>query len=709
MRTYASLLALFAIAALSALSVSPRQAAQASGSSTLNRPEDPVVLTGADVPAMQGLAPGDLVAFKYDAGAWTQVPVQVDERALKDIGTIYNAAPSGVLSLVYTDTGTFTGADNDPKIDPNDEIAFMAKDAGGNAPSFSEPFGVIAHSGVEITVTDPLAPSQTGLVYLFRQDGSLSPGAGQTYVTYNFNLLSGDYKLTYKKGSTGTPNPENSTIVSPNYSEHFGDRWQDDETHITAGGATGVDILDRHKAMFAPGQCVRSEDTFDGVVPASPLEGAFVTNKSGPVRAIRSYIGANSGPNTQRDHIFYAQRQDIHNELRVHSIPSIMDFYDYSPAAAGMTYYNDLNTGGVPVDGVPDPGILNGQIQWQMITGAQGTVVIAGSVSTNIPSFSYTSYYLDDANPTTTQCTGDTQSYASSGVYVNNTVPCTDPGIAGCTTYLNTSSTLYYEAPGETAANAAALDAQALAPLTFTSRLWLPGGDSDGDGIADTADNCPAVANAGQQNSDRNFTLLPHPKYGFDDLTSINADTLGDACDADSDNDGISNAIEAAGPPCASATGPTNPLVADTDGDRVLDGAECALGSNPNDPLSKPATPAAANDADGDHLSTPFELAIGTNPLSADTDGDGVKDDVEYKAYNSNPLVANTDGDICDDGKEVSSVDNNNVVNAADLAIVAGAFGSSTTANYVADFDVNRDGSITAGDLAFIASKFGPC
>ena len=709
MRTFASLVALVAIVALSAFSITPRRAAQAAGSSTLNRAEDPVVLTGADVPAVLGLAPGDLVAFKYAGGVWTQVPVQVDERAMKDMGAIYNSAPTGVMSLVYTDTGTFTGADNDPKIDPNDEIAFMAKDAGGNPPAFSEPAGVITHSGVEVTVTDPLAPAQTGLVYLFRQDGSLSPGAGQTYVTYNFNLLSGDYKLTYRKGSTGTPNPENSTIVSANYSEHFGDRWQDDESHITVGGATGVDILDRHKAMFAPGNCIRSEDTFDGVVPASPLEGAFVTNKSGPVRAIRSYIGANSGPNTQRDHIFYAQRQDIQTKLRVHAIPSVMDFYDYSPAAAGMTYYNDLNTGGFAVDGVPDPTLVNGQIQWQMVTGAQGSVVIAGSVSTNIPSFGYTSYYLDDASPTTTQCTGDAFSYSSSGVYVNTAVPCTDPGISGCTSYLNTTSTLYYEAPGKSAAYAAALDVQALTPLAFTSRLWLPGGDSDGDGVPDVADNCAAVANPGQQNNDRNFTLLPHPKYPFDDLTSINADTLGDACDNDSDNDGISNAMEMAGPPCPSATGPTNPLVADTDGDGVLDGAECALGSNPNDPLSKPALPASANDPDGDRLSTQFELAIGTNPTNADTDGDGVRDDVEYKAYNSNPFVANTDGDICVDSKEIASVDGNNVVNSADLAIVAGAFGSSTAPNYVNDFDTNKDGAITAGDLAFIASKFGTC
>jgi len=45
---------------------------------TLNRPADPVVLTGAAVPAMLGATPGDLVAFRDTGTGWEQVPVQVD-------------------------------------------------------------------------------------------------------------------------------------------------------------------------------------------------------------------------------------------------------------------------------------------------------------------------------------------------------------------------------------------------------------------------------------------------------------------------------------------------------------------------------------------------------------------------------------------------------------------------------------------------------
>ena len=72
------------------------------------------------------------------------------------------------------------------------------------------------------------------------------------------------------------------------------------------------------------------------------------------MRAIRSYIGANSGPLTQREHIFYEQREDIRTFLRVHAIPGPWDFFDYSSAAIGMTYRNNRNTDAVTIDGNPE-------------------------------------------------------------------------------------------------------------------------------------------------------------------------------------------------------------------------------------------------------------------------------------------------------------------------------------------------------------------
>jgi hypothetical protein len=440
----------------------------------------------------------------------------VDERDVKTFGAVYNNLLPGsyntVSTLQYVDAGTFTGADSDATLDTNDEIVFMANDAGGAPPSFSQPAGIVANSGVQITIADPLAGGQTGYMYLFRQDGSLSPGAGQSYVNYMFSLNSGNYKTTYKMAANGG-NPENSTIATSNYAYHFGDRWQEDQMKISIGGATNVNILDRHKPMFAPGICGRSEDTFDGVIPSSPIEGAFVANKSGAVRAIRSYVGANSGPLTEREHIFYARRQDIRTYLRVHLISSIMDFFDYSPAASGVTYYNDLNTGGFTIDGVPETPVP-GPIQWQMVTGAQGTVVQAGITSTNIAGFTYTSYYYDEAPATsTTQCTGDNASYGSSGIYVSSIpggIPRTDPGMS-CTNFMNTTNTLYYEAPGTSVVTAQALNAAANAPLTHATQPWHA---ASVGGIAEAASPLPPTGGDGGVRNAIAFVLAALAAFG---------------------------------------------------------------------------------------------------------------------------------------------------------------------------------------------------
>ncbi|MFQ5599112.1 MAG: hypothetical protein ACE5G2_01010, partial [Candidatus Krumholzibacteriia bacterium] len=323
----------------------------------MNRPGDPVVLTGARLTALIGTVPADIVGFRWEGG-WAQIPIQVDERMVVDFGTVYDTTATGLTFLTYADGGTFTGEDGNPRFDLDDELAFMARHAGGISLASAHPAGVVPGTGLELAITDPLT-GDVGYVYFFRS-GTLAPGAGQSLVDYQFNLLSGDYKTTYN--TSHGPNPENSVVTTPSYSVHFSDRWIRDETAITAGGATGVDIIDRHKTLFAPGNCGRSEDTF------SAGEGAFIVNRSGPVRAIRGYVGANSGPTTYRIHTFYEAREEIFNAVRVHPIQSVVDFYDYSPAAVGMTYHDDLNIAGVVVDGVPDVIVL-GQIVWEMVTG----------------------------------------------------------------------------------------------------------------------------------------------------------------------------------------------------------------------------------------------------------------------------------------------------------------------------------------------------
>lgn len=109
--------------------------------------------------------------------------------------------------------------------------------------------------------------------------------------------------------------------------------------------------------------------------------------------------------------------------------------------------------------------------------------------------------------------------------------------------------------------------------------------DADGDGYNHDTDNCRLVSNPTQLDTD--------------------GDGIGDACDADIDGDGLTNAQEA-----ALGTDPTKP---DTDSDGLTDGAE-------------------AN-------------TYGTNPVLADTDGDGLTDGQEVNSYGTNPNSSNK-GDL---------------------------------------------------------------
>lgn len=137
-------------------------------------------------------------------------------------------------------------------------------------------------------------------------------------------MNTGDYPTDYEfeLGS----NPENSWFVSQYYERRFLDRWQSDVVKIHTPGSTRVDILDAHYTSASDlGEC---HDTDSGGMAA--MEGAFVTNANGPIRSIRSYLGAKSAAYTQRTHVFYQKREDIIDNVRVHPTNGVQDVFDYT-------------------------------------------------------------------------------------------------------------------------------------------------------------------------------------------------------------------------------------------------------------------------------------------------------------------------------------------------------------------------------------------
>jgi hypothetical protein len=157
--------------------------------------------------------------------------------------------------------------------------------------------------------------------------------------------------------------------------------------------------------------------------------------------------------------------------------------------------------------------------------------------------------------------------------------------------------------------------------------LFVPEKDADGDGVIDKNDNCPNMANS--------------------DQTDTDGDKVGNVCDSDDDNDGLTDEKER-------EIG-TNPLDSDTDDDGILDGQDnCPKISNQNQ--ADKDKDGAGDACDSVDNSVP--------PPPADTDGDGVPNGRDNCKTVANASQADNDkdgiGDACDsddDNDGVSDVD----------------------------------------------------
>ncbi|MGI9331175.1 MAG: hypothetical protein ACR2QB_10725 [Gammaproteobacteria bacterium] len=155
------------------------------------------------------------------------------------------------------------------------------------------------------------------------------------------------------------------------------------------------------------------------------------------------------------------------------------------------------------------------------------------------------------------------------------------------------------------------------APHVMAATTWdLP--DEDGDGVADGSDNCVSDPNPLQENYD--------------------GDALGDVCDDDDDNDGLTDVEEEDfdGAPGYNPGTDTDPFNADTDGDGISDYDELNYDGNPG-----------------------YTPGSDTSPLAADTDGDTYPDGTDPI-----PLQFNyADGDVAPWGAPDS------LVNVGDLLV----------------------------------------
>ena len=187
-------------------------------------------------------------------------------------------------------------------------------------------------------------------------------------------------------------------------------------------------------------------------------EGAFVVNISGPVRAIRSYLGANSYKWTVNTDIFYPDRQDTVTELRGHSgLPGYGSADDFVTGTTGLTYSDPANHG-VAIDGTPDAvtpiAFTTGSTappMWQMVSGPQGSLVTVRTITTDITGLTAATVYQDRNPASPAQCTGDAAAWGENGVDLTapsgQSVAVTDPTLTATPATLVLNRYRYFEAP----------------------------------------------------------------------------------------------------------------------------------------------------------------------------------------------------------------------------------------------------------------------
>jgi hypothetical protein len=351
-----------------------------------------------------------LLGLRWNAGAkrFEQIPFQVDEQftryldnsasgfavysgqdqhttyAYEREGFRYDASdPSDPCKAVAS---TPTAADPVQGLDHNDELAFMASDAGPVAPRRAK-----RPKGIErmrrVAVTDPSNPgAAVGYVYVAlagRKGPAPAFDASNGYVRYERDASADTFAFSqssydnYGNAKVGTycdehGNPagegrrrprDGASITTKRYQFRYDGRWLMTKIAISPDGGTtyGPDLVDRWKARaFAQDPdsetpCCGYEEEDNNWGGSSTLLG----EKVGPVRAIRETWGADSGTNVIRRETFYRDEMKQKTWLRVHVIPPLDGIYAQWDFNAGRVSTFTNSRGSHEVDGVNDEAYGN--------------------------------------------------------------------------------------------------------------------------------------------------------------------------------------------------------------------------------------------------------------------------------------------------------------------------------------------------------------
>ena len=366
----------------------------------LNRPYEPVILTGKEFPDFSNNTAtlSQLFLYKYSAGTWTQIPFQFDE-----------VEPD---SLTPANPTYFRKGDG--KLDDQDELVFMTRDAGDKAPTnawINDP-SALTSQRYEIELSDPVNANK-GYVYLFRSTTLSVAPTVKDYVTYVAPPSTGSGKdvirgQSYEEGHLD--NGLNNSLLVP----------------VSENGS-GTNFLDRLKLRFQINVGIPltfTEDNFN-------LLG--LTIRDGRTRLIRelreriSLFGTNIDfPILVR---YYGYSTVLGTTLNLTSLPStvrvtlLRQSVDFAATVNGAKWYNQNVTTAITINGTA--GNLNAtqgavvaepNLNWYMMSSAHGSYLNIFSLPSNLGT-TRRFYFHDAASGSNdgTDDSGDNKSYGDSG------------------------------------------------------------------------------------------------------------------------------------------------------------------------------------------------------------------------------------------------------------------------------------------------------
>ncbi len=348
------------------------QPASVSSQTTIDVSFQPVVVGGTAIAVFHGVPVDQLFVYAYRDGAWTQIPFQIDEK-------VYSEEKG---QRVYT-------AEGDGRLDPDEELVFMLKDMGEQAPWSAWVDG--AEEDIRIELAADAGEGGRRWAYLFH-GSQLSRTFTGDYVHFSGaaqRVIAERYQVGFLENGLGLS-----------------------ELRLND---SGIDILDRTKIRVEAivGFVFRRTFTEDDL-PIEPEP--IVPVKDGPVRLIWG----------ERGGFAYGSLFQLHTSIQMPELPlpgsSIKgfrfswDFNDQAVATTTPTVYLDANmTEPVVIDGQPDDVPTEPVPAWRQISHATGTIIVTADVSSL--GGTQSNYYKDDATLDPDD-TGDGRSYGDNGFAV---------------------------------------------------------------------------------------------------------------------------------------------------------------------------------------------------------------------------------------------------------------------------------------------------